>query len=99
VSQSQRRSIIVGNRPPGGAIKILILSVLERPEEREETGQAEAQCQRHKNDKDFHQDLRTATERARSAFTMTRIEEPDIAAAAISGVTMPLIASGTASTL
>jgi len=99
VSQSQRRSIVVGDGPPGGAIEILILSILERPEKREEAGKAEAQCQRHENDEDFHQDLRTATERARSAFTMTRIEEPDIAAAAISGVTMPLIASGTASTL
>src|SRR5262245_58961977 len=37
--------------------------------------------------------------RARSAFSITRMDEPDMAAAAISGVTMPLIAIGTASTL
>src|SRR5262249_35853941 len=34
--------------------------------------------------------------RARSAFSMTRMDEPDIAAAAIKGVTTPLIAIGTA---
>src|SRR4051794_22423374 len=93
------RSIVVGDGAPGRAVEILVLTVLERPEKREETGETEPERERHENDEDFHQDLRTATERARSAFTMTRIDEPDIAAAAISGVTMPLMASGTASTL
>ena len=92
-------SVVVGDGAPGRAIEILILSVLERPEKREQTGKAEPERQRHENDEDFHQNLRTATERARNAFSMTRIEEPDIAAAAISGVTMPLIAIGTASIL
>src|SRR3954452_1123951 len=92
-------SVVVGDGTPGRAIEILVLSVLERPEKREQTGETEPERQRHENDENFHQDLRTATERARSAFTMTRIEEPNSAAAAISGVTMPLMASGTASTL
>src|SRR6266700_5322618 len=92
-------SIVVRNRAPGGAVEILILSALERPEERQEPSKSEPKREWHENDEDFHHDLRTATERARSAFTMTRIEEPDIAAAAIRGVTVPLMASGTASTL
>jgi len=37
--------------------------------------------------------------RARKAFSVTRIEEPDIASAAMSGVIMPAIATGTASAL
>src|SRR3954469_11000112 len=92
-------SVVVGDGTPGRAIEILVLSVLERPEKREETGETEPERERHENDEDFHQDLRTAAERARSAFTMTRIDEPDIAAAAISGVTIPAMASGTASAL
>src|SRR4051812_40367270 len=92
-------SVVIGDGAPGRAVEILVLTILERPEKREQTGETEPERQRHENDEDFHQDLRTATERARSAFTMTRIEEPDIAAAAISGVTIPLIATGTASTL
>ena len=35
----------------------------------------------------------------RSAFAMTRIDEPDMAIAAISGVTWPIMAMGTAMTL
>ena len=37
--------------------------------------------------------------RARNALRVTRSEEPDMATAAISGVTRPAIASGTASAL
>lgn len=37
--------------------------------------------------------------RARNAFSMTRIEDPDIAAATIKSVTIPEIAIGTASKL
>ena len=61
-----------------------------------EADQSEPKRQRHENDHHFHHTPPDATRRARSAFSITSTEEPDIAAAAIRGVTTPLIAIGTA---
>ena len=88
--------LIIGDGAPGRAFKIVILTAFERPQEAKQADQTEAQRQRHQNDHHFHDDPPFATRRARSALSITRMEEPDIAAAAISGVTTPLIAIGTA---
>ena len=93
------RRLVIGDGAPGRALEIVILAALQRPEKSEQADQPEAERQRHQDHQHFHHDLPCATRRARSAFSMTRIEEPDIAAAAISGVTTPLIAIGTASKL
>src|SRR5215216_1185930 len=88
--------LIIRNGPPGRAVKVVILTALERPEKSEQPCETEAERQRHQNDEHFHHGLRCATRRARSAFNITSSEEPDIASAAISGVTNPAMAIGTA---
>ena len=93
---AEPRRLVIGDGAPRRAFEVVILPVLQRPEKSEQADQPEPQRQRHQKDQHFHQDLLSATLRARSALSMTRIEEPDIAAAAISGVTTPLIAIGTA---
>ncbi len=90
---------VICDGTPGRAFEIVVLSAFERPEKPEQADKPEAKRQRHENDKYFHHDLPCATRRARSAFNMTNSEEPDIAAAAIRGVTTPLMAIGTASRL
>jgi len=74
----------------------------QRPQERQQSGEAKAERQRHEDDQHLHQASRSSTPdrrkarircanrmspwalRARKAFSMTRMDEPDIAAAAIS---------------
>ena len=94
-----RRRVVIRNGPPGGAVEIVVLAAAERPEEGSETGKSEHERQRHQEDQDLHHKISRVRLRARSEFSMTRIEDPLMAAAAISGVTTPLIAAGTASTL
>ena len=91
--------LVVRDGAPGRAFEIVILSTFERPEKPEQTDKPEAKGQRYENHEYFHHDLPGATRRARSAFSITSSEEPDIAAAAIRGVTTPLMAIGTASRL
>lgn len=90
--------LIVGDRPPGGASEIVILTVLEGPEKGDKPKGAEHDRKRNQIDQDFHQ-IVSLCRRARKALSITSSDEPDIAAAAISGVTRPAIASGTASAL
>lgn len=90
--------LIVGDRPPGGAIQIVILTVLEGPEKGGKPKGAEHDRKRNQIDQDFHQ-IVSLCRRARKALSITSSDEVDIAAAAISGVTRPAIASGTASAL
>ena len=90
------RLVVVGDRAPGCSVEIIILAALQRPEEADETGKSKRKGQRDQDDHHFHDEVSSATRRARSAFSITRIDDPDIAAAAISGVTTPLMASGTA---
>lgn len=92
------RRLIVGDRPPGGAIEIVILAAPERPQKGGKAERAKPDRKRHQIEQDFHQ-AGSLCRRARKALSITRSDEPDIAAAAISGVTRPAIASGTASAL
>ena len=55
--------------------------------------------ERDKDHQNLHQNAPFALIRARNALRVTNTDEPDIAAAAISGVTSPTIATGTASAL
>src|SRR5271165_3392460 len=89
------RQVVVADRPPGGAVEIVELAVLERPEESRKAEAAERERHRHEIDEHVHRPTPFAW-RARNALSVTRIDEPDIASAAISGVTNPKIASGTA---
>ena len=91
--------LVIGDGAPGGALEIVVLPAFERPQKPEQADKPKAKRQRHQNHHHFHHGLPCATRRARSAFSITSSEEPDIAAAAISGVTTPLIAIGTASKL
>lgn len=90
--------LIVGDRPPGGAIEIIILAVLERPEKGRKAEPAKRDRKRHQIEQDLHQAV-SLCRRARKALSITSSDEPDIAAAAISGVARPAMASGTASAL
>ena len=66
------------------------------------TSRAPARTDRTRTDRARTERARTEraraarAERARSALAVTRIEEPDMAAAAINGVTKPAIATGNA---
>ena len=109
VSPAVLFEIIVRKHAKRCALQIVELSVANRPDEREQPGQAQTQRQRHEIDEDVHGRTATARgtsfdaataargiRRSRKALSVTRIEEPDIAAAAINGVTKPAIATGTA---
>src|SRR6476660_1698108 len=87
-----RQRFVLGNGAPRRALEIVVLPAFERPEKCEQADEPKPQRQRHKNHEDFHHALPRATRRARSAFNITRTYEPDIAAAAIRGVTKPAIA-------
>lgn len=92
------RRLIVGDRPPGGTIEIVILTVPERPQKGRKAEPAKRDRKRHQIEQDFHQ-IVSLRRRARKALSITSSDEVDIAAAAISGVTKPAMATGTASAL
>src|SRR6476660_9519170 len=79
--------------PISGAFQIIELAGAERPEKGEKADRAEQECRRHEPGKRGH-DFRTPASRA--ALSVTRIDEVDITMAAISGVTQPDMAKGTA---
>lgn len=76
-----------------GAFEIVELTAAQRPEESGQSQEAENHGQGNQKQKAVHHFLPRAR---RIALPMTRIEEDDIAIAAISGVTSPAIANGTA---
>ena len=86
--------IIIADRPPGGAFEIVKLAVAQRPQE---GGKSEA-AERQREGREVHDDIHRepCARCALSAFKVTKIEELDIAKAAMSGVTPPSTASGTA---
>jgi hypothetical protein len=88
--------LIIRNSAPGSALKIVILTAPERPEEPEQTDEPEPERQGYKDDEHFHQSLRCVARRAPRALSITSSEEPDMAAAAMRGVTNPATAIGTA---
>ncbi len=88
--------IIIEQDPAGGAIQILILA---RPKRPKKSGQAQStQEQSHRNEIDEYRHDNLVRPSLR-AFAITRMEEDDIASAAISGVTNPITANGTAARL
>ena len=99
VGPSLMSRVIIRNSAPGRAFEIVILSGFQRPEKCGQTDEPKTKRQRHQDDHHFHAGPPFDIWRARSAFSITSIEEPDIAAAAIRGVTTPLMAIGTARTL
>lgn len=74
------------------AIGVVELPAPERPEKCRKAEQAEAE----RNGDEEEQPSQRAARFSRNALATTINDEPDIAAAAISGVTWPVIASGTA---
>ena len=83
---------IVAQDSGGIAVLVLVLPVPHRPQK--ETQSETAKCQRDRDQK--HQNIH---DRSRIAFSVTVIEDRDIAKAARSGVASPTKASGTAITL
>lgn len=77
------------------AVEIVELTAPRRPEEGGQPEEPEPERDRQEQEQAAHR----AAPRSRKALATTRIELPDMASAAISGVTLPAIASGTASTL
>lgn len=94
-SRIGRWFVVIDKDADGGAIEIIILASLQRPEEEGQPAQAKQQCAGDEDGDAVHFEL----PRSRSALATTMIEEPDMASAAMSGVTMPAMASGTAMTL
>lgn len=67
-------------------VQIIILSRAQRPHEAAKRNQSKRQGRRDKIEKNGHE-ITSFARLARSAFTVTMTDEPDIAAAAIKGVT------------
>lgn len=88
-------SVLVYQDAVGGAFGIVELAVAQRPEERHEAEETEAQRNRDQEQQAVHRTARAK----RSEFATTTSELADMAAAAISGVSRPAMASGTARTL
>src|SRR3569623_1593398 len=78
------------------AVHVFVLPRFQRPEEGREAEPAHAKRDRDEEEQDVHCSLAFPR---RSAFRITMIDELDMATAAISGVTWPRIASGTAARL
>lgn len=90
---------LVFKRPVGRAFHILVLAGLERPKECGEPNAAHKEGQRNEPCKCGHCANSSFAVRKRSAFTVTMMDEVDIAIAAINGVTIPAMASGMKSIL
>jgi hypothetical protein len=96
---TSRRSVVVHQGAPGGAFEVLVLAGLQSPQEGAEAEQAEAQRDRNKIDQDFHATCSGGARFDRNALRVTRIDDPDMASAATSGLARPRIAIGTATAL
>ena len=79
----------------GGALEVFILAGAKRPEEYHEPCAAEGEAEQHEAEHRGHRGLRLR----RKLFSMTVIDEVDIAAAATQGVTWPDAARGSMSAL
>src|SRR5262245_46489904 len=88
-----RRRVVIHDGAPGGAVEVVVLAALERPQKSDEAEEPERERHGYEKDQDFHGRL------ARSAFAVTSKDEPDMAIAATSGVARPAIAIGTAMAL
>ena len=92
------RQIIIRDGAPARAFKIIELPGAHGPEAGEKSTDAQPDGDRQENDQNVH-DASPRAPRARSAFNVTRIEDPDMASAATNGVAWPLMAMGTAMAL
>ncbi len=90
-----RQLILVDEDAHRGPVRVVILPGAQRPEKGDKTAEAEQQCGRNEDEQAVH----LTAQRSRSELPMTISELDDIATAAISGVTRPAMASGTAKTL
>src|SRR5260221_11372761 len=91
----RQRPVVVVEDALGGAIEVVELARAQRPEEGQQADQAEAERQRDEKEKDAHR----RDPPKRSALPITSSEEPDMAMAAISGLTGPALASGMTGTV
>lgn len=90
-----RLIVVVEQDAVRGAVEILELAAFERPQESAQADKPEEKGDRDQNDDDVHARILES----RKALPVTRSDELDIATAAISGVTSPIIASGTVTAL
>lgn len=109
--RSKLSKIIIRQGSDSGALKVVELTAAQRPDECPKPREPQAKSDRQKKDNDIH-GAATASFRSaalflrirtvplrRTALSVTSTDEPDIAAAAIKGVTKPATASGTATKL
>jgi hypothetical protein len=112
---SELLKVIVRQNAKRSALDVIVLTTLQRPQERRQSDQAESKCHWHQIKKYVHAifsfgahvranfSARLISARAgscaRNALKVTKSDEPDMATAAISGVTKPAIAIGTATAL
>ena len=89
------RRILINQDAQGCTIQIFKLAATKRPEKGAKAQQAEPESNRDEEGDPRH----FAAPFRRRALATTITDEPDMASAAISGVTMPMIAMGTAITL
>ena len=87
-------NIIIREHAQRGTLDVAILAAAQGPQEGGQTGQAQPQRHRHEINQHVH-----GRSLARNALSVTEIDEPDIASAAINGVTAAKIAIGTATAL
>jgi hypothetical protein len=88
--------VVVVEDAQGGTVHVFELARLERPEEGDQPDQAEAEGRWNEDAEDVHALASQRANRRRRALRVTRIEDDDMATAAISGVTRPATAIGTA---
>src|SRR5215475_1428828 len=91
----QHLYVVIVENAQRRAFHVIILPARQRPHERREPGETQQQRHRHEIDQHVHA-TSLGRARTRSALSVTRMEEPDMAAAAMNGVTKPAIATGTA---
>lgn len=89
------RTLVIDQDTQRSAIEIVKLSAAQRPEKGPQSEQAQAQ---RNGDQDGYA-RHLAAPFNRNAFATTMTDEPDMASAAINGVTIPMIAIGTATRL
>ena len=90
---------VVEQNPVRRAFEILELAGLQGPGESGETDEAKKKSRGDQVEECAHAILPARPPRNRKAFDITISEDEDIASAAISGVTSPATASGTATRL
>jgi hypothetical protein len=91
--------LVVHDGAPGGSVQVVVLTAFQGPEKAHQTDRSKHEGERDEIYENFHYGHSFAFSRARNALSITIRDDPDIAAAAISGVTSPAMAIGTARTL